>query len=106
MSNSYSEFISIFNAKIKYILYAYIIPFLKRCNKLGYVWSLRVDFMVAMKYGTNIVSANFLVGALQMTFPLKNMVILTFKCSNKFNLPCGALCSLHFVSTLAMFSPI
>ena len=46
---------------------------------------VKVGFVVAMKYASNILRVNFLFGALQITFQLKIWSILSFKCLDGFD---------------------
>ena len=85
---------------------SYAILFLKRCNKSDSIWSLRVSFMISMKYASNMLRASFLCVALEMTFQLKVWLLFSIKCLNGLDLSRGVLCSLHLVSTVLIVSPI
>lgn len=85
---------------------SYAILFLKRCNKSDTIWSLRVSFMISMKYASNMLRASFLCVALEMTFQLKVWLLFSIKCLNGLDLSRGVLCSLHLVSTVLIVSPI
>ena len=69
-----------------------MIPFLKRCNQCESSLSFQMGFIVAMEYAFNILSASFLLGALQMTFQVKLWSMLCLTCFAGFEMSLRVLC--------------